>query len=45
MNNAAATAAVKSAGFVKYSVTSESESELAVDLELARALQLRRGMW
>ena len=45
-SSAAASAAVKSAGIVKYSVTSESESELADDLELARvASQLRRGMW
>ena len=44
--SAAATAAVKSTGIVKYGVTSESESELADDLELARvALQRRRGMW
>ena len=51
-NSTAAAAAVKSAGetrssrIVKYSVTSESKSELADDLQLARvALQLRRGMW
>ena len=50
-NRAAATAAVKCAGetrpsrIVKYSATSESGSELAEDLELARvALQLRRGI-
>ena len=44
--NSAATSAVKSAGIVKCSVTSESESELADDLGLARvALQQRRGMW
>ena len=46
MNSDAATAAAKSAGIVKYSVTSESESELADDLEVATvALQLGRGMW
>ena len=36
INSAASTAAVKSAGIVKYSVTSESESELADDLEFVR---------